>query len=79
MSPLGVVLTVLVVLVLLTALANVGCWIAESVRVEQRRRDVRTQTLLAEMELQRVTRQAMSQMLDEARQAQTSPESWREP
>lgn len=79
MNPLGVVLVVLVVLLLLAALVYVGCWIVESVRDEQRQQNVRTQAVLSEMELQRLTRQAISQMLDEARRAQMSTEPWREP
>jgi hypothetical protein len=64
-----VVLTALVVLLALAVAAAAGLGALRGVRLERQRARVRAEQQLAEWQLQRVAREAVSRMLAEARQA----------
>ena len=76
MSTLSVIVTVLVILALLAGLTAVACLAVESVRKERQRQQDLAQTMLTELELQRMTRTAVNRIFDAARRAHS--ESWRD-
>lgn len=79
MTTLGIILIVLGAVLVVALLAFVVCCVIEARRQEQQRTQMRTETMLAELELQRLTRAAVNRMYDEARRVQMGAEPWREP
>lgn len=77
MSAPPVIVAVLVSLVVLAVLAACACWLIQDARRGRRRRYIQDQTRLAEQQLRRLRRQAISQLLDEATRSLT--ESQRAP